>query len=198
MSKKSNNSDILDLLHRTSNMTPSEVQKTIDSLADMGIEPLDETLTRPGITCPFTDTQLVVPCSMEKCSFYIKNVWSKNCLLQYMDNQNADSLSVEEIAFLYETNTKTVENSIKNSMEHLKEGSEESLGISGDFVKKEKITFKINTSFKETEINSHALSPPFIENLNSRLIRIIPDEEVVKHPAARFLAALDVIISELE
>ena len=199
MSENSNSSDILNILSRASDMNSKELEEALNNLEDLGIEPLSGPIMRPGITCPFTEMQVISPCSLKKCNFYVENEWSRNCLLQYMEEQNYEELSSEEIAFLYQTTTEKVEDTIREAMSQLRENSEETVGISGDFSKKEPKKFKISEgSLENLEISNNTLFPPFLEEANKKLFEEATDEEVLNHPAAKLLGILDSIITELE
>ena len=54
-----------------------------------------------GFNCPKTKIELSIPCGIEKCSYFIDNSWTKNCVLNYMHHQGVDKLTPTEISFLY-------------------------------------------------------------------------------------------------
>jgi hypothetical protein len=47
-------------------------------------------------------------------------------------------------------------------------------------------------------VTSLTLSPPFMAEVNESLASLVPDEDVLVHPAVRILGTLDRIIDELE
>lgn len=48
-----------------------------------------------------TTEPVTVPCELANCRYHVDYRWARNCLLAYLDEQSAESLSVDEIAFLY-------------------------------------------------------------------------------------------------
>jgi len=52
--------------------------------------------------CPTIREIIAVPCSLEKCRFHIDYPWAANCLLAYLHQQEIESLSADEIAYLYQ------------------------------------------------------------------------------------------------
>jgi hypothetical protein len=143
--------------------------------------------------------QVVSPCNLTKCKFYIENEWSRNCLLEYLDQQNSEALASEEIAFLHQTTTEQVERVIEQAMLQLRENSEETIGIEGDFRRKKPRQFKLALDdADDIEITSSALSPSFLGSTNEVLAIGASDEAVFEHQAVRILGVLDTIINELE
>jgi len=199
MPGKSKSFELQEILDNLPHMTSEELEAALSRLSEEGITSPEGPLYRPGITCPFTDMQVISPCSLSKCKFHVENEWAKNCLLQYLDNQNSESLASEEIAFLYQTTTEKVNNVIEGAMSQLRENSEETVGIEGDFKKLEPKKFKVSIdSSDEINITSSTLSPPFLGDLNRALKSFVSDELVLKHPSVKLLGVLDSIISELE
>lgn len=54
-----------------------------------------------GFRCSVTATTLRACCQLRACRYHVDYEWSANCLLAYMHQQRVESLSVDEIAFLY-------------------------------------------------------------------------------------------------
>lgn len=54
-----------------------------------------------GFRCSVTGTTLRAECQLRSCRYHVDYEWSANCLLAYMHQQRVDSLSVDEISFLY-------------------------------------------------------------------------------------------------
>lgn len=54
-----------------------------------------------GFRCSVTATPLRACCQLRACRYHVDYEWSANCLLAYMHQQRVESLSVDEIAFLY-------------------------------------------------------------------------------------------------
>lgn len=52
-------------------------------------------------TCPVLNAPLMTPCQLKSCKFNVNYSWSNNCLLSYMHEQDKQTLSLEEISFLY-------------------------------------------------------------------------------------------------
>lgn len=54
-----------------------------------------------GFRCSVTATTLRAECRLRSCRYHVDYEWSANCLLAYMHQQRVESLSVDEISFLY-------------------------------------------------------------------------------------------------
>jgi hypothetical protein len=199
MSGKSITSELKKILRSLPQMNAEERELTVERLAGLDVSVPEGPVRRPGIECPFTQMQIVSPCNLSACKHYVENEWSRNCLLEYMEVQGSESLAVEEIAFLYNTPTEQVESLITQGMAQLRENSEETAGIEGDF---EKIVApEIQANVNEDEdftITSMTLAPPFLGKINSALESVVPATDVFTHPAIRLLGVLDTIISEIE
>lgn len=57
---------------------------------------------RTGFRCPVIKETISTPCAMSKCAWHIDYPWSANCLLAYQHHQESDTLSPEEISYLYQ------------------------------------------------------------------------------------------------
>ena len=116
-----------------------------------------------------------------------------------MNSQDSETLAIEEIAFLYQTNPKRVEETISGGMWELRKTSMETLGFSGDFHKSPAPEIQANVDEEESfEISSMTLAPPFMGAVNEALESAVPADLVFRHPAIKILGVLDRIISELE
>jgi hypothetical protein len=142
--------------------------------------------------------QVVSPCNLRKCGYFIENEWSRNCVLEYIDVQGSEALAPEEIAFLYGSSTESVEQVIAQGMSQLRENSEETVGFSGDFKRHTSQEVCANVGVDEDfTITFTMLAPPFMESINTALETTAPADTVFRHPAIRILGVLDTIISEL-
>jgi hypothetical protein len=180
-------------------MGAEELQIALERISRFGIERPTGPVRRPGVMCPFTQLQVVSPCSLSKCKYFIEDGWNRNCLLEYLEARSSDSLAVEEIAFLYKTTVDDVEATIAQGMLQLRDTSQETVGFSGDFEKSVPPEVLVNSGEEGGfKITPATLSPPFIEKVNTALEALILSDIVFQHPAIRILGVLDTIINEIE
>lgn len=199
MPKKSATLELRSLADQLPYMEAGELQETLKRLKEMGIETPQDSRLPPGITCPFTETQLIAPCALAKCPYYIENKVSRNCLLEYLGAQDKDALEIEEIAFLLQISPDEVVAAIEQGMAQLRENSEETVGIDGTFHKKQEVICDPNIDEDdEFEITRLSVEPPFLGSLNAALARGASLEAVLRHPSVRLLGVLDSIISEID
>lgn len=66
-------------------------------------------------TCPYTKEALVKPCSLKKCPFWVNHEFTKNCSLNYMTSLEEETLTLEQISFLFEKNLARVESLHKDA-----------------------------------------------------------------------------------
>lgn len=59
-------------------------------------------------------------CRLEACRYHVDYEWSANCLLAYMHQQRVDSLSPDEISFLYRLPVQHVKQSIEQASQLLR------------------------------------------------------------------------------
>jgi hypothetical protein len=179
-------------------MNAKDRKLATNRLSSLGIETPEGPIRRPGIECPFTAMQVVSPCNLSKCGYFIENEWSRNCVLEYVDVQGSESLAPEEIAFLYGSSTEDVKQVIAQGMLQLRENSEETVGFSGDFKRHTPPEIQANADVTEDfTITALTLSPPFMKSVNAALETVAPADIVFRHPAIRILGVLDTIIGEL-
>jgi hypothetical protein len=76
-----------------------------------------------GFRCSVTGTTLRSDCQLETCRYHVDYEWSANCLLAYMHQQNVESLSVDEISFLYRIRADTVKQAIDTASTTLRSKS---------------------------------------------------------------------------
>jgi hypothetical protein len=199
MAGKSTVSELEKILRSLPQMNAEEREISVARLKEFGIDPPGGPVRRPGIECPFTQMQVVSPCNLTKCKYHIKNDWSRNCILEYIEVQGSESLAVEEIAFLYSTPTEKVESIIEQGMLQLRENSKETVGFDGDFERASVPEIQANVEEDdEFSITAATLAPPFLKAVNPTLEDAVPAADVFQHPAIRLLGVLDTIISELE
>ena len=180
-------------------MSFEKLERTMGRLTSLGVELPEGPARRPGVTCPIMQLPVVTPCKLSKCPYYIENEWSRNCLLEYMEGQDSDTLAVEEIAYLYQVTPAKVEKSINFGMKKLREKSVETVGFGGDFKRKAAPKVSANTSEDDDfDITHSTLSPTFMGSTNKALDAIVSPGKVFKNPAIRLLGVLDSIIDELE
>lgn len=200
MGRRTNVRFLGDCVRDLPHMGAEELKSTLEQVRRrFGLERPPGPVRRPGVMCPFTQMQVVSPCSLSKCKYFIENAWSRNCLLEHLEARGSDSLAIEEIAFLYETTVEAVESTIAQGMAQLRDNSQETVGFSGDFEKLEPPEVLVNAGedvgFK---ITPATLSPPFLGKVNAALEAVILADVVFQHPAIRILGVLDTIISEIE
>jgi hypothetical protein len=199
MGRKTNVRLLGDFVRDLPHMGAEELETALERIRRFGIERPSGPVRRPGVMCPFTQLQVVSSCSLCKCKYFIEDIWSRNCLLEYLEARSSDSLAVEEIAFLYNTTVDDVESTIAQGMAQLRGSSQETVGFSGDFEKFEPPEVLVNSGedagFK---ITPATLSPPFLGKVNTALEALILADVVFQHPAIRLLGVLDTIISEIE
>jgi hypothetical protein len=76
-----------------------------------------------GFRCPVIHETIHRPCSLEHCAHHIDYPWAANCLLAYAHQQNVESLSTEEIAYLYQMPIVYVKNLLSEAMIALRSGT---------------------------------------------------------------------------
>lgn len=65
-----------------------------------------------GFRCSVTGTTLRTECKLKACRYHVDYEWSANCLLAYMHQQGIESLSIDEISFLYRVRSEIVKQRI--------------------------------------------------------------------------------------
>jgi len=70
--------------------------------------------------CPTLREVISIPCALEKCRFHIDYPWAANCLLAYLHQQEVESLSADEIAYLYQFPVDHIKNVIDQSIAALR------------------------------------------------------------------------------
>ena len=70
-------------------------------LRELGLFDTASVRLKTGFRCSVTDTTLRADCQLRACRYHVDYEWSANCLLAYMHQQNVESLSIDEISFLY-------------------------------------------------------------------------------------------------
>lgn len=179
-------------------LNEKELKRAVKRLKTLGVKIPSGPARRPGVSCPIMQLPLVTTCNLSKCPYSIDNEWHRNCLLDYMDTQNSESLAVEEIAFLYQETPDKVQKAIEKGMAKLRENSMETLGFIGDFHKEQPSEVRANLGEDdEFEITRWTLSPPFMAKTNEVLEIAVESDLVYQHPAIRLLGILDSIIEEL-
>lgn len=73
-----------------------------------------------GFRCSVTGMTLRADCRIETCRYHVDYEWSANCLLAYMHQQEVESLSVDEISFLYRIPADIVKQSIERATASLR------------------------------------------------------------------------------
>jgi hypothetical protein len=58
--------------------------------------------------CPVTKQEVVIPCQLQACRFWVEHGWTKNCALNFMATQKVDSLSAEQVSLLYRKSVERV------------------------------------------------------------------------------------------
>lgn len=198
MPRKSVISELGSILASLPMMKAEELELALERLDSLGVEIPSGVARRPGITCPVTQLSLVTICNLSDCPYSINSEWNRNCLLDYMDAGNSESLAVEEIAFLYRDTPKRVQKAIDSGMAKLRESSIETMGFEGDFRKSSPPEVKANLGEDdEFDITHATLFPPFMAKTNEVLEVAVESDLVYQHPAIRLLGVLDSIISEL-
>lgn len=198
MPRKSIVSELECILDSLVELGAEELERAVERVETLGVEIPSGPVRRPGMTCPITQLLLVTTCNLSKCPYSIDNEWHRNCLLDYMDTQNSESLAIEEIAFLYQETPDKVQKAIEKGMAKLRENSMETLGFIGDFHKEQPSEVKANLGEDdEFEITHLTLSPPFMSKTNEVLEIAVESDLVYQHQAIRLLGILDSIIEEL-
>jgi hypothetical protein len=65
---------------------------TMDAKAVLGV----------GFNCPVIAEPVVAPCALYNCAYHIDYPWAANCLLAYLQQQEVETLTPEEISYLYQ------------------------------------------------------------------------------------------------
>lgn len=73
-----------------------------------------------GFCCSVTGTTLRTDCQLRECRYHIDYAWSANCLLAYMHQQEVESLSVDEVSFLYRIPAERVKQKIDEATTKLR------------------------------------------------------------------------------
>lgn len=85
-------------------------------LRSRGLWPSDiDRVLRGGFRCNQIDAVVTARCELKACRYHVPYEWSANCLLAYMQQQNTDALSVDEISFLYRIPVEDVKQSVERS-----------------------------------------------------------------------------------
>jgi hypothetical protein len=58
--------------------------------------------------CPVTKQELVAPCQLKGCRYWVEHSWTKNCALNFMAAQGVDQLSPEQVSLLYRKSVERV------------------------------------------------------------------------------------------
>ena len=198
MVSKSALSELKQILQDLPHMKTEERDSALVRLSEFGIEQPTGPARRPGVTCPFTQMQVVSPCSLRECKQHIANEWSRNCLLEYLEVQRSDALAVEEIAFLYDTSTEQVATVLEQGMAELRASSKETVGFTGDFKRSEAPEIALKMDDEGIKVTLITLAPPFLGSVNTALESAAAADVVFRHPAIKVLGILDAIIGELE
>lgn len=64
--------------------------------------------TRSTFKCPFHGARLAGPCGLDSCRYHVPFEPARSCLLAYCHDHQADRLTVDEIAFLYDVPAQAV------------------------------------------------------------------------------------------
>ncbi len=76
-----------------------------------------------GFSCPIIKETIHTSCSLEKCAYHIDYPWAANCLLAYAHQQSIETLSPEEISYLYQMPVKYVKETINKAISTLRSNS---------------------------------------------------------------------------
>lgn len=70
--------------------------------------------------CPIIDEDVLVPCQLQGCRHHVEYEWTQNCLLSYLQEQGAENLSIDEIAFLYRRPSAKVKEHVNSALQKLR------------------------------------------------------------------------------
>lgn len=185
------------ILETLTSLDSKGLERAQERLYELGVE-TPTVVRRPGIPCPVTRLSIVAPCQISSCPLRIENEWNRNCLLDYLESQGGESLSEEEIAFIYQDTTSNVRKTIEDGMVAIRQNLSKTTGT--DFDAPRKAPSKVEANIGEDadfEISHLTLAPPFLGRTNDVLEKLVPAALVHKHPAIRLVGVLDSIISEL-
>lgn len=76
-----------------------------------------------GFSCPIVKETINTSCALEKCVYHIDYPWAANCLLAYAHQQSIETLSPEEISYLYQMPVKYVKDLISKAVATLRSNS---------------------------------------------------------------------------
>jgi hypothetical protein len=76
-----------------------------------------------GFRCGTLGTTLRTDCQLRQCRYHIDYEWTANCLLAYMHQQQVESLSVDEVSFLYRIPAERVKQKIEEATVALRTGA---------------------------------------------------------------------------
>jgi hypothetical protein len=102
--------DKLDQYEVLSVLERKDLLLDIQKVAELHLEP---EVIEPDSVCPVTKQEVIIPCQLTQCRYWVEHQWTKNCALNFMASQEVDQLSVEQVSFLYRKSVERV-NSIYN------------------------------------------------------------------------------------
>lgn len=98
--------------------------RALDRLVRERLLPTRERPRHPTrFRCNVTGAVLRLPCRLTGCRYHVDYEWSCNCLLAYMHEQGCQTLSVDEIAFLYRRDPAEVKATLNQGMGRLRAGA---------------------------------------------------------------------------
>jgi len=87
----------------------------------------------PTFHCPEIDIDLYQPCSVDSCSFFTNNPWTKNCILNYRLRHERETLSLNELSFLLGRDVGSLRADINKALKGLSHGALKELIASENF-----------------------------------------------------------------
>jgi len=76
-----------------------------------------------GFRCTIIKETISVPCCLGSCAYHIDYPWAANCVLAYLHQQGNESLSSDEIAYLYQFPVDDVRRLLDDSITALRSGA---------------------------------------------------------------------------
>jgi hypothetical protein len=109
-------SKIIKKIKKWSDLPHAERRNIIDAFNSSSTQiELSRPQRKYHVVCPHTSAEVVIPCSLQDCRYFVDYLWSKNCILSYLAEHGKDSLNEEEIAFLHKIPLDEVKRTIRKA-----------------------------------------------------------------------------------
>ena len=106
---------ISERLNRFDSLDGTTRHQTLILIKDLAVVQPTEP-TEPVSVCPVTCSPIHRPCELKPCRFWVEHIWTKNCALTFLLNQEKrDRLTVEQVSLLYKKSPQRVDSIYKRA-----------------------------------------------------------------------------------